>query len=209
MTQVEAAKLILKHGSCRGISCSEACPCTFSICSHGFAKTGGGPSGKDDLTDAGRAWFKRWLSEHGEEGGESKEGKPVERFEVGKWYKYCGPEINNGISRESCADWEARKAFQCSESDGTSARFRGLRDNCFWSYGNIVQYFREVPPPSEGDGRMEKGPGVLQGTLVEVKINPSQICRIMGLPLSLGVVALEGSLVSQRRRMRASLISRI
>jgi hypothetical protein len=86
---------------------------------------------------------RRWLSEHGES---TSQGKPVDHFEVGKWYKWVGPisPRRRGVGSESASAWESGKAFLCTEDAGTTARFENLPGDLCWGYGEIISSFREV-----------------------------------------------------------------
>jgi hypothetical protein len=107
--QDAARKIIEQKGSCMGITC-DCCPGTCRPCGE---------------TNDHLAVAREWLASHPEA------SKPVERFEVGKWYTYPGH--NND------------KPFQCLSTDGIMARFtNGVQDK-----SRIDNTWREVPAPTE------------------------------------------------------------
>jgi hypothetical protein len=149
MTKDEIAQSIIKSGigpcTLTAIEC-KICPCVGACV--GGDKAGRVRSAND------------YLSEHGES---TSSGKPVDHFEVGKWYKWVGPE-----SKTSCwaslmipvKDGKPRKCLKAGDSDygntKASAMFSDLQkikndyqdDQWHWTDASA---FVEVPDPSTHD----------------------------------------------------------
>jgi len=146
MTEIEAAKRILKEGNCSGVDCTD-CPASMQNsegeCS---SKIGTNESG-NKITPKGIEWFKRWLSEHEDP---TPQGKPIDHFESGHWYKWVGPLVpaKAGISGDTGVAWTSGKAFLCNLANGVDARFVGLPVDCSLCYESIIESFIEVPDPT-------------------------------------------------------------
>lgn len=134
--------------------------------------------------------------------------KPVDHFEVGKWYKWVGPkERQNGWNHEGEMDFMlSGKPYKCIESNRESwSRFLGF-DKYEWAWGDLSN-FREVPEPRESEYKKMAGS------------NPTMEIRIDGKPISFPIAGLRftdysafyenRSLTQKRRDIRARLLARI
>ena len=97
-------------------------------------------------------WFGGWdgklelVSEHD---SSTSSGKPVDHFEVGKWYKWVGPgDFKNNWSIAMNA-WKDGKLRKCVDG-GSRFTFDNIGGGS-WAYEHCMQYFREVPDPTMHD----------------------------------------------------------
>jgi hypothetical protein len=138
MTERAKAEMIAKQNGCNGVTCASdgvECPCR-PACSKGKL----GPTTGDNIIMGDTA--REWLASHPEA------SKPVERFEVGKWYKFVPRPSHVSEWTAEWADGMPKMADKISQ-EGEAVHFVGVR----FGGGQAIRmahtdYF-EVPAPTE------------------------------------------------------------
>lgn len=115
---------------------------------------------KCETGDEIKTFCQNYIDEHQKKASPSS-GRPVDHFEVGKWYKWVGPRNTFSDSMGVMMDGVARKCeLAGDEGRKDSAAFEGVPrisagqgGQWHWFECNM-KYFREVPAP----GSEAKGP---------------------------------------------------
>ncbi len=149
MTSLEAAKRILKDGSCYNVTCRD---CLRDIHGCRFAREDTKPPVKHTggVDQVSREKLERWIAENARAPKKPLSAeRPVLQFESGKWYHWVGPrKRRHGWNEDGEMDFILDgRPHPCNVGHGCNASFfDSSNPTREWVWcSSSMEHFREVP----------------------------------------------------------------